>query len=805
MIQPSQPNQLLSPKKMNSESFSVFDPFDLNSSDFNCDLYMNKVGFDFDFDFTNSKLTLTLNTLSLSNQLLKECDISKLMENEQSLYKNIQSLDSEMQTLVYENYNKFINATDTIKKMGTNFDLMEDELSLLSEKMRKITESSEEISKNLKTKRQDLTKLANKHTVLQKLQFLFDLNPKMVSAINRKEFTEAVRYYLSAKNALDRYENFPSIKTIKDECHATLLQLKTILNEQLKAFELNQQAQIAEYIELLLQINEPPENLVDQYLLYADSTLNKTLDNLDYHTAFLTDYYKSATAQEADMQHEMVPMDILEFIDLACNSYLTCLTETVISYEDIFIKSNSDYFTADDQMLIKKKLERFVQSTMSRFFEKVSYRYEADRSSLDEIHFYIQSMDRFYRRLANLESVYYLHRYSKNYAVRIVEEACDCLFNNVAELIRADFADQIMRCRTELAADKPNLVELLGRVETCLDDKFKFIIESLVNFNNPKLSFYRNANLREKIAVKIREKIFVFALNFILTHVESEYLQAAHEAPAQLMLIFTRLLIDLETQIIVSLLANADRELQIEKRDSDYILTTDYELRERAKALSQKLINKYVSRQGQSISCLIRKCIESNEWLATVEPKSVKSIMRTIIDEIAVIDSEVGQLFEEGARTDRSSDSSKRRQFGGTSQLPGYGGKPVYTSKSNWNYARGAKKIDNNLLSNIQKLFSERIEIFADCDFNKLSVTTGIIKIVLKTFIECVRLCSFSRFGFQQIQIDATYLQNQLWRFVTDENLIINLTEEIILSAYQRSFDPIKMESALVDRICEST
>ena len=738
---------------------------------------------------------------TLPAQLLKECDISKLMENEQSLYKNIQSLDSEMQTLVYENYNKFINATDTIKKMGTNFDLMEDELTLLGEKMRRITDSSEEIAKNLKTKRHDLTRLANKHTVLQKLQFLFDLNPKMVSAISRKEFTEAVRYYLSAKKALDRYESFPSIRTIKDECHATLRQLKTILNEQLKQFELNQQAQISEYIELLLQIGEPPENLVDQYLLYADSSLNKTLDNLDYHTAFLADYYRSGCVQE----DEMVPMDILEFIDLACNSYLTCLTETVITYEDIFIKSNSNYFSADDQLLIQKKLERFVQSTMSRFFERVVVRYEADRSGLDEINFYIQSMDRFYRRLANLESVYHLHRYSKNHAVRIVEDACDCLFNNVAELIRADFAEQIRRCRTELATDKPNLVELLGRVEASLDEKFRFILESLVNFNNPKLSFYRNANLREKIAVKIREKIFVFALNFVLSHVQSECLQAAHEAPAQLMLIFTRLLIDLETQIIVSLLANADRELQIEKRDSDYILTTDYELRERAKALSQKLINKYVSRQGQSISCLIRKCIESNDWLASVEPKSVKSIMRTIIDEVAVIDHEVGQLFEEGSRTDRSSDSSKRRQFAGASQLPVYSGKPVYTSKSSWNYARGAKKIDNNLLSNIQKLFSERIEIFADCDFNKLSVTTGIIKIVLKTFIECVRLCSFSRFGFQQVQIDATYLQNQLWRFVTDENLIINLTEEITLSAYQRSFDPIKMESGLLDRICEST
>ena len=29
----------------------------------------------------------------------------------------IRSLDSDMQTLVYENYNKFISATDTIRKV----------------------------------------------------------------------------------------------------------------------------------------------------------------------------------------------------------------------------------------------------------------------------------------------------------------------------------------------------------------------------------------------------------------------------------------------------------------------------------------------------------------------------------------------------------------------------------------------------------------------------------------------------------------------------------------------------------------
>ena len=34
-----------------------------------------------------------------------------------SLDQQIKTLDSDMQTLVYENYNKFISATDTIRKM----------------------------------------------------------------------------------------------------------------------------------------------------------------------------------------------------------------------------------------------------------------------------------------------------------------------------------------------------------------------------------------------------------------------------------------------------------------------------------------------------------------------------------------------------------------------------------------------------------------------------------------------------------------------------------------------------------------
>ena len=40
--------------------------------------------------------------------------------------------------------------------------------------------------------------------------------------------------------------------------------------------------------------------------------------------------------------------------------------------------------------------------------------------------------------------------------------------------------------------------------------------------------------------------------------------------------------------------------------------------------------------------------------------------------------------------------------------------------------------VDTSLLSNIQKLFSEKIEIFSAVEFTRVSVLTGIIKISLK-------------------------------------------------------------------------
>ena len=38
-----------------------------------------------------------------------------------------------------------------------------------------------------------------------------------------------------------------------------------------------------------------------------------------------------------------------------------------------------------------------------------------------------------------------------------------------------------------------------------------------------------------------------------------------------------------------------------------------------------------------------------------------------------------------------------------------------------------------------------------------------------QALLECVRLRTFSKYGLQQMQVDAHYLQIYLWRFVSDE------------------------------------
>lgn len=78
---------------------------------------------------------------------------------------------------------------------------------------------------------------------------------------------------------------------------------------------------------------------------------------------------------------------------------------------------------------------------------------------------------------------------------------------------------------------------------------------------------------------------------------------------------------------------------------------------------------------------MLRKSVETRDWLNTIEPRNVRAVMKRVIEDITAIDAQVGQLYEEGVRKERSSDSSRR------THPHSYMGSAALRKGGQWNYA----------------------------------------------------------------------------------------------------------------------
>lgn len=58
---------------------------------------------------------------------------------------------------------------------------------------------------------------------------------------------------------------------------------------------------------------------------------------------------------------------------------------------------------------------------------------------------------------------------------------------------------------------------------------------------------------------------------------------------------------------------------------------------------------------------MIRKSVETRDWLNTIEPRNVRAVMKRIVEDVTAIDTQVGQLYEEGVRKAHSSGLSSEK------------------------------------------------------------------------------------------------------------------------------------------------
>ncbi|KAF6146854.1 hypothetical protein GIB67_018507 [Kingdonia uniflora] len=130
--------------------------------------------------------------------LVQKSNLGGLLQKHVEMAAEIKNLDTDLQMLVYENYNKFICATDTIKRMNNNIVGMEANMEQLLEKIMSIQSKSDVVNTSLFEKREQIEKLHRARNLLRKVQFIYDLPSRLAKCIKSEAYGDAVRFFTGA-------------------------------------------------------------------------------------------------------------------------------------------------------------------------------------------------------------------------------------------------------------------------------------------------------------------------------------------------------------------------------------------------------------------------------------------------------------------------------------------------------------------------------------------------------------------------------------------------------------------------------
>jgi hypothetical protein len=160
--------------------------------------------------------------------------VRDLLETEERLALEVRTLDSTTQTLVYENYSRFIDATDAIRSIGSNVTANQDGLQALVDGMAKAQATALRIEDELGSLRDQVAEKIRIKRLLTRLDSLLRLPETLRANIREGKYRAAVQSYLSAVSILSKHSaGFESLRAIEAECNSIVDSLQLDLRRRL--------------------------------------------------------------------------------------------------------------------------------------------------------------------------------------------------------------------------------------------------------------------------------------------------------------------------------------------------------------------------------------------------------------------------------------------------------------------------------------------------------------------------------------------------------------------------------------------
>ncbi|KAJ6338586.1 hypothetical protein OIU76_008121 [Salix suchowensis] len=682
------------------------------------------------------------------NLLVRKSNLEGLLQKHVEMASEIKNLDTDLQMLVYENYNKFISATDTIKRMKTNIVGMETNMEQLLDK-------------------------------IMTVQFIYDLPSRLGKCIKSEAYADAVRFYIGAMPIFKAYgdSSFQDCKRASEEAMAMIIK-----NLQGKLFSDSESIQArAEAAVLLKQLDFPVDNLKAKLF----EKLEQSLDGLQLtHEVIAIVSVESSNLSEQGNNTESVPGS-------AHGALVSEFAEAVRAYQIIFPDS-------------EKQLIKLSQDLITKHFEITS---DYIKKWIPIANF-LGVLRIIWKDVLLIDTVLHealLSDYSSK-AFRIaVKQYIKSTFSHLLHDISDALTNVYIKPKEKLE-EHPLVVFLEAGKSSVLQGS----VNVLLDFRQLLEENLGGLQLSDLIVDWVQEGFqdFFRALHdqFLLlsgknkSTIQDENstggMQVEKVVPglvlvlAQLSVFIERTAISRITEEIAAYFSGGGGSGTHENGPA----FVPGEICRTFHSAGEMLLQHYINMRTQRISILLRKRFTTPNWFKHKEPREVHMFVDLFLQELEAVESEAKQILPHGVlRKHRRSESNGSSASSLSNSL-----RDDKMSRSNTHRARSQL-----LEKHLAKLFKQKVEIFTKTEYNQESVVTTVVKLCLKSLQEFVRLQTFNRSGFQQIQLDVQFLRAALKEIVEDEAAVDFLLDEVIVGASERCLDPIPLEPPILDKLIQ--
>lgn len=703
------------------------------------------------------------------NLLVQKSSLEGLLQRHVEMAAEIKNLDTDLQMLVYENYNKFISATDTIKRMKSNIVGMGTDMEQLLDKIISVQSRSDRVNTSLFEKREHIEKLHRTRNLLRKVQFIYDLPARLGKCIKSEAYADAVRFYTGAMPIFKAYgdSSFQDCKRASEEAIAVITK-----NLQGKLFSDSESIQArAEAAVLLKQLDFPVDSLQAKLLEKLEQSLVDLQLNVEDISSASVD---SSDSSEQRNTSKSVP-------STAHEASVREFAEAIRAYRVIFPDSD-EQLTNLARDLVTKHFETTEQCVKNRICSadllRVLRIIWTDVLLMDDVVHEAVLQDHCLKAARVVVKQYVATTFS-----HLLLDISDALTKAHIEEKDGVENDSL---QAALEASKKRVLQ--GSMDVLLD--FRQLLD-----NNLVLL----AKLKDWIIDWVQEGFqdFFRELDDRFLLLSGRNNSSSHDQVlAGLVLVLAQLSLFIEQTAIPRITEEIAASFSGGGiRGSEYgPAFVPGEICRFFRSASEKFLNLYINMRTQRVSVLLKKRFTVLNWVKHKEPREVHMFVDLFLHELEAIGNEVKQILPHGVRRHRRTDSNGSTTSSRSNPL-----REEKINRSNTHRARSQL-----LETHLAKLFKQKVEIFTKVEFNQESVVTMVVKLCLKSLQEFVRLQTFNRSGFQQIQLDIQFLRTPLKETVEDEAAIDFLLDEVIVAASERCLDPIPLEPPILDKLIQA-